>query len=339
MKKTRYASYLSGSLPRGCQLCVKGEKSVLFVTGMCSRNCFYCPLSDLRKNKDVSYANERKFEDVSQLIKEIKLSNSKGCSLTGGDPLIKLDKTILFAKTLKKEFGKKFHIHIYLSTKLVDEKNLRELSKCVDEVRFHPNLQNSIDAEIKKISLAKGLWARKNIGIELPMFPNQSKQIFRFIKKVSPYISFVSFNELEVGEYSEKTMNRKYKTNKDGYTVKSSINEGEKLIKKLEKEKLHLNIHLCTAELKNWHQYKNRLKKHAIFPFSKKTSDGTIIYFATKDVKVKELLKKSNYLEDNLKNQIIINPKKVRSLRGKILIKRIEEYPTYDREEAEVEEI
>ena len=339
MKKTRYNSYLSGTLPRGCQLCVKGEKSVLFVTGLCSRNCFYCPLSDLRKNKDVSYANERKFDDVSQLIKEIKLSNSKGCSLTGGDPLIKLDKTILFAKTLKKEFGKKFHIHIYLSTKLVDEKKLKELSNYVDEVRFHPNLQNSIDAEIKKISLAKGLWQKKNIGIELPMFPNQSNQIFKFIKKVSPYISFVNFNELEVGEYSEKTMNRKYKTNKDGYTVKSSIKSGEKLIKRLEKEKLHLNFHLCTAELKNWHQYKNRLKKHKTFPFSKETQDGTIIYFSTTDNKIKEKLKKRDYLEDNLKHQIIINPKKVRNLRNKFSIKRIEEYPTYDREEVESEDI
>ena len=339
MRKTKYASYLSGKLPKGCQLCVKGEKSVVFVTGLCSRNCFYCPLSELRKDKDVSYANERKFEDVSQLVKEIKLSNSKGCSLTGGDPLIQLDKTLLFARTLKKEFGRKFHIHIYLSTKLVDEEKLKSLSKCVDEVRFHPDLKNSIESEIKKISLAEKYWNKENIGIELPMFPNQTKQIFNFVKKVSPHISFVNFNELEVGEFNEKSMIRKYKTNKDGYTVKSSISAGEKLIKKLEKEKLQLNIHLCTAELKNWHQYRNRLKKHKSFPFSKKTSDGTIIYFATKDEKIKDLLKEKDYLKDNLKNQIILNPKKVRKLKNKFKIRKIEEYPTYDREEAESEEI
>jgi hypothetical protein len=339
MKKTKYASYLLGNLPRGCKLCVKGEKSVIFVTGLCSRNCFYCPLSDLRKNKDVSYANERKFSDLSQLIKEVKLSNSKGCSLTGGDPLLKINKTLLLAKTLKKEFGKKFHIHIYLSTKLVNEDNLKELSRYIDEVRFHPNLQSSFDSEIKKISLAEKYWKLKNIGIELPMFPNQTKQIFNFIKKVAPYISFVNLNELEVGEFSEKAMIRKYKTNKDGYTVKSSIKDGEKLIKKIKREKIKLNVHLCTAELKNWHQYKNRLKKHKIFPFSKKTSDGTIIYFATPDEKIKQLLKSYDYLEDNIKKQIIINPKKLNKIKNKFLIKRIEEYPTYDREEVEVEEI
>jgi hypothetical protein len=40
-----------------------------------------------------------------------------------------------------------------------------------------------------------------------------------------------------------------------------------------------------------------------------------------------------------MKKQIIINPKKLNKIRNKVLIKRIEEYPTYDREEVEVEEI
>jgi hypothetical protein len=34
----------------------------------------------------------------------------------GGDPLLFLNRTINYAKALKKAFGKKFHIHIYLHT-------------------------------------------------------------------------------------------------------------------------------------------------------------------------------------------------------------------------------
>ena len=63
MKKTPYASYLSGSLTKGCKLCVKGQKMVLFVTGLCSRGCEFCPLSKMRKSIDKIYANERKISN------------------------------------------------------------------------------------------------------------------------------------------------------------------------------------------------------------------------------------------------------------------------------------
>ncbi|MBN2890622.1 MAG: 4Fe-4S cluster-binding domain-containing protein, partial [Bacteroidales bacterium] len=113
MRETKYSSYLSGKLVKGCELCVKGRKMVLFVTGLCSRGCEFCPLSKMRKSVDKIYANERLIstEDaINEIIEEVKISGAKGCSLTGGDPLLKFDRTIKLASGLKKEFGKKFHI-------------------------------------------------------------------------------------------------------------------------------------------------------------------------------------------------------------------------------------
>ena len=109
MKKTKYSSYLSGKNTKGCKLCVKGKKMVLFTTGLCSRGCEFCPLSKMRKNIDKIYANERKIpnEDaINEIIKEVKISKAKGCSITGGDPLLKLNRTIKFATKLKETFGK-----------------------------------------------------------------------------------------------------------------------------------------------------------------------------------------------------------------------------------------
>ncbi|MFA5084343.1 MAG: radical SAM protein, partial [Candidatus Paceibacterota bacterium] len=119
MKKTKFASYCTNKLPEGCRFCVKGQKLVLFITGICSRNCFYCSLSEKRKNKDIVWANERECGSPKDAIAEAIASRAEGAGITGGDPLIVLDRTIKYAKALKKKFGKKFHIHIYLPTKLV----------------------------------------------------------------------------------------------------------------------------------------------------------------------------------------------------------------------------
>jgi len=332
MKKTNYGSYLSGNLPMGCQMCVKGKKLVLFVTGLCSRGCDFCPLSKMRKSIDKIYANERPIKIITDLVKEVENSGAKGCSLTGGDPLLKLARTKKLGKALKKKFGKKFHIHIYLSTKLVNEKNLKVLSEFVDEVRFHPDLTKNISEEIEKIKLAKKFWKKENIGIEIPCFPDKIEEIYNFIMKIKDEISFLNLNELEAGEVLGVSMLKKYKLNKGGYTVKESISSGKNLIKRLEKEKLKIDIHLCTSKLKNWSQYENRLKNYKIIPFSKKTGEGTVVYFSTKKSN-KKFLSSTDFFLDKEKGQLILNPKKVLNLTSKFEVYKIEEYPTFDREE------
>ena len=69
MKKTAYYSWKNGTLPKGCQMCVKGQKLVLFVTGLCPRNCFYCPISEKKHKKDVVYADEWPIKNEKEILK------------------------------------------------------------------------------------------------------------------------------------------------------------------------------------------------------------------------------------------------------------------------------
>ncbi len=347
MKKTKYANYVIGELPEGCKRCIIGKKTVLFITGKCSRKCVYCPLSELRWNTEQVYANEKPCKNFKDLIDEIKKSNSNSCSITGGDPLIDLNKTLNYAKKLKEHFGKKFHIHIYLSTTLVNERKIKKLAKFVDEIRFHPEFLSNpskFDEDLRKISIAKKYYKLNNIGIEMPIFPNKKELMLEFIKQAvnDDDIGFVNLNELEIGDTNFSFIIKNYKLNLGGYTIKGSIKTGKWLLKQIEKLKLKVNVNICTAETKNWHQYQNRLKNYKKIKYSKKTKDGTIIYFAIKDFSKKDILKlnKVSYL-DKQKNQIILNPRHVRqlTLTNKHKIYRIEEYPTFDREEIQVERL
>ena len=338
--KTKFDSYSLNGIPKGCKLCLKGKKGVLFITGLCSRNCEYCPLSNKRKNKNKIYFNEREINSFKDLMEELKLSNVESCSITGGDPLINLKRTLGFAKFLKQKSGKRFHIHIYLSTKLVNKNNLSKLSKFIDEVRFHPDLNKNSEEEIKKISLASKFWDKKNIGIELPCFPDKKQKILKFILRISSNISFVNLNELELGESNEKFILKNYKLNEEGYTTYNSINAGIWILNELRKQRTKLKIHLCTAKTKNWHQYKNRLKRYQKIPFSKKTNEGTLIYFFVKPNKnLNKILSKKDFFFDKFKKRLIINPVKLNFILKKVAIWKAEEYPTFDREEVLLEKL
>ena len=71
MEETNYNSYLVGELPEGCKKCVLGTKMVLYVTGLCPRNCFYCPLSEKRQGDNI-FANERSVNNIDEIKKALK---------------------------------------------------------------------------------------------------------------------------------------------------------------------------------------------------------------------------------------------------------------------------
>lgn len=343
--KTKNASYCLGGVCRGCKQCVRGEKLVLFISGKCSRNCWYCSLSKKRKNVDSIWANERKISKVNELIEEAEQSRAKGAGITGGDPLLFLNRTIKFASALKRKFGRKFHIHIYLPTQLVNERNIKKLSKYVDEFRLHPSflVSGNFEEGIEKIKIVSEIVGKSRLGIELPMIPDKKKDILRFVLNVARYISFLNLNEFELSETNFDIVTKKYKLKEGGYIVKDSLKAGLWVLNELKKRGTKIKVHLCTDELKSWHQFKNRLKRYKILPFSRRLDDGAIAYFSIRAKNARELKRLGQKVKrgfvDKKKLQLIIPFEIVKRLKGKEKIFRIEEFPTSDRTEISVWEI
>lgn len=338
MIKTKYDSYLNNKLPKGCQYCLKGKKLVLYINGKCSRNCWYCSLSESRKKENKTYANERPCKSIKDIIKEVKENNSSGAGITGGDPLFNYKKTLYYAKSLKKEFGNKFHIHIYLPLNLVTLEKIKKLANYIEEFRFHPSFlineekNQEEKTKIKKISKIIG---KNRIGLELPMIPEHKKKILHYIKSLENHISFVNLNEFEISETNFNIIIKKYKLNKDTYTISKSKKAGKCILKKLKKSKL--NVHLCTAKTKDSHQYVNRLKRHNILPYGIKTNQGNVVYPCIYYNKLNDIIKKlknitKEYYIDKKNKRVILNknstPKILKLTQLKI--ERLEEPPTYN---------
>ncbi len=301
MQQTKFHSYKIGKLAKGCQLCVQGAKEVLFITGLCPRSCYFCPISDKKYKKDVIYADETPVKNIRDIIKEAKLIDAKGAGITGGDPLCKLQRTIQYIRKLKKEFGKEFHLHLYTSLDLVTENSLKRLYNAgLDEIRFHLDLDD--DKLWDKIILAlKFDW---DIGVEIPVIPKKEKnlkKIILFLDKINQSnknkIKFLNLNELEIADNkANKLIKLGHKTkNTVSYAVKGSEDLAMRLMDFIEKKNIHLNVHYCTVTLKDKVQMSNRIRRRAKNiknPYDKISQAGTLIRGV---IYLNEFLPKANY--------------------------------------------
>ena len=278
IENTPYYSKKIGELPTGCKMCVKGEKLVLYITGICPRQCWYCPLSETRKDLDVIYANEWKIKSVDEAIKEAKISSAKGAGITGGDPLAKIDRTVEYIKSLKKEFGKEFHIHLYTTLVLATEENFKKLHDAgLDEIRFHPDFK--LTAHWDRIDYAlKYDW---ELGLEIPGIPENKKEIIDMVDYFDKKgVKFLNINELEVAERNMDDME------KHNYVTKTDISHGIEGSEKLSDELLtycldkDINVHYCSSKLKDKIQMQNRFKLRAQnvkTQFDRITDEGLLI--------------------------------------------------------------
>ena len=160
------------SIPKGCKYCLKGSKVVLFINGICQRpeHCsWYCPISEERRGKDVTFADEIEINTKEDLLQEISMIRAQGMSITGGEPLSELnfEKTLDFIKYTKLKKGKKFHIHLYTNGIDFNEDKAEKLSIAgLDEIRFHPPKEYWYNIEM---SINK----RLIVGVDVPVIPEK----------------------------------------------------------------------------------------------------------------------------------------------------------------------
>lgn len=247
---------------------------VLFVTGICGKNCFYCPISDERK-ADVAFANERLVRSDKDIIEEARQMGALGTGITGGEPLLKPENVLRYIKLLKSEFGKEHHIHLYTALPLNNNNVLEELASAgLDEIRFHPpadiwnsNMDNYAD------SIKKAMDIGMEAGLEIPAIEG-AKKVSRMANELG---CFLNLNELEFSDTNSEGMKLR------GYRLRDEISNavdgsyaiGMEILQATEKG------HLCTSRYKDAVQLRRRLLRiaeRAAREFDEVTEDGTLIY-------------------------------------------------------------
>ncbi|MDI6916926.1 MAG: radical SAM protein [Thermoplasmatales archaeon] len=344
-------SKLIGRLPKGCRYCEKGAKLVLLVTGLCSRRCFYCPLSIRKRGKDIVFADEKNVKNYSEVTDEAGLIDALGSGITGGDPMFVPEKTLRYIKLLKENFGESHHIHLYTAGNF-EKKWINKLDDAnLDEIRFHPpvyswdKMKNTLCEKLIKESLK----TKMDVGVEIPAIPGCENKMMSLAKHLDSLgVDFMNLNELEYSETNCDALNRM------GFTVKNDISSAvkgseENAISVMKNLDVDMSLHYCSSSFKDAVQLRNRIMRRAKNVAKKYdivTKDGTLLKGVIQCRKMKtimkELIRNYNIPEnliniDNEKKRIEIAPwvleKIAKQLSYNCFI--VEEYPTADRLEVE----
>ena len=260
-------------LSEGCKLCKIGAKMVLFITGICGRDCFYCPISEDRKN-DVTYANERRVTSDEDVIAEARQMDALGTGITGGEPLLELGRVVHYIRLLKSEFGAEHHIHLYTSI-APDMETLAALADAgLDEIRFHPpqEMWESLEHTAFADSITAAIELGMSAGIEIPSIEG--------VEGVLPLLNvvggFLNLNELEFSDTNADAMRMR------GFELVNDISNAV-ANSRAYAEKLDVHspkVHFCSSRYKDAVQLRKRLLRIAnktARAFDGITDEGTIV--------------------------------------------------------------
>jgi pyruvate formate-lyase activating enzyme-like uncharacterized protein len=229
------------------------------------------------RRKDLTYANEKLVNSDTDVLEEARRMNALGTGITGGEPLIRLEKVIHYIKLLKSEFGINHHIHLYTSI-APDEETIHMLESAgLDEIRFHPPVD--IWSELENSNYPQSIKAAKAskilTGIEIPSIEGAEK----VVDLARELDCFINLNELEFSDSNAEKM-------KDmGYRLETEISNAVEgsidVSKDINETDSNIKMHFCSSTYKDAVQLRERLiriAENTARVFDEITDEGTIVY-------------------------------------------------------------
>jgi len=319
---------------------------VLLVTGKCAESCYYCPLSEAKKGKDVVYANELLVSADDDIIREAEAIGARGTGITGGDPLLVMDRTVRYIRLLKEHFGPGHHIHLYTAT--VDrEKFLRLQEAGLDELRLHPPIERW--RELEGLGIAEAVEGLDMmVGFEVPAVPGELEGLLSLCRHAAEIgLDFVNLNELEVSETNcQALLGRDFHVRSDVSSAMQGSMETSWQV--MEETGDAVPVHFCSSSFKDQVQLRERLKRRAkrmARPMDLITSEGMVLLgvIETEDLEAavraleEQEVPPELYQSDEKRKRLEVASWVLEDLADVLPFRcyLVEEYPTADRLEVE----
>lgn len=177
-------------LPPGCKPCLSGKGTNLYVTGLCTRDCFFCFNQKPRKDETVVHGIPVKEpEEAAAIVERFGL---RSVGLSGGEPLMFPERVLRLLKVLKAMKPAPL-VDLYTNGDRADETVLRRLKAAgLDAIRFDAAAR---DYDLAPVALARTIF--DEVAVEVPVVPGDMTKLKDMILALDRLkVPFLNIHEL-----------------------------------------------------------------------------------------------------------------------------------------------
>ena len=266
----------SGSLSPGCLLCGAGSWSCLFINSLCNARCFYCPSEQTSRSEPTT--NGIVFAHPQDYLDYLERFGFAGVSISGGEPFLTFDKTLLFVSKIKRKFGSRMYVWVYTNGIAATREKLERLRDAgLDEIRFDISAHGYF---LGNLGTATGVI--RTVTVEIPVIPEDEDRLRTLLPSLEDMgVKHLNLHDLRCTTHNcTNLMKRGYRfLHGSKVTILDSELAALRLMDDATDQGLELPIHYCSFIYKDRFQtsgHRKRLAKLCSKPFESITDAGAI---------------------------------------------------------------
>ena len=251
-----------GTLSPGCMICGQGDWSCLFINGKCNCRCFYCPT--VQNDFSVPTTNRIAFKRPGDYAAYVARFNFGGVSISGGEPLLTIDRSLKYLNGIRRELGDHIHLWLYTNgTRLTAEAVAALKDAGLNEIRFDIS---AADYDLSKIGLAAG--HIPHITVEIPAIPEDQARLTSLIPVMRDMgVNYLNLHQLRLTPFNRVHLKKRPYTFIHGekVTVLESEFAALSILRTAVEKKWAFNINYCSYVYKNRYQRAATRRRNAGF--------------------------------------------------------------------------
>jgi uncharacterized protein len=186
-----------GPLSPGCQLCGTEAGIFHFLNSVCTRACFFCPQDRKSPEEHSPTTDFTSYDSDEDFIHFLKTFSIKGIGITGGEPLLVLDKLCVLMKAIRKHCGEHIHLRLYTNGDLAGPDVLRILQTAgLDEIRINVSARNY---DLTPVRIAKSYIPV--VTVEIPAIPEDFEIVKTLLLEMENIgVDYLNLIQLEISK-------------------------------------------------------------------------------------------------------------------------------------------
>ena len=177
-------------LPPGCRGCLGGKGTNAYVTGLCTRDCFFCFNPKPRTDELVVHGIRlSEPEDAPEVVRRYGL---RSVGVSGGEPTMRRDRLLRLVRALR-TLPFRVRIDLYTNGDRLSDGLLSELKNAgLDAVRF-----NLVAREFDTEPLERALRYFDETAVEVPVIPERLTEMKDMVLRLDALgVPFLNIHEL-----------------------------------------------------------------------------------------------------------------------------------------------